>query len=180
MSNRLLLNLKLNFRIELRFLGTSKLLKGNRANQYYENRFKATLDLWKAGKFERLIISGDNSHVGYNEPEDMRRDLIQRGLPSEIIYLDYAGFSTYESVVRADLIFSQDSFLVISQEFHVQRAVYIGRYLDKKALGFCAKDVKSFGGFKTKVREKIARVKMLFDLWFGVEPTFKGEKVKIL
>jgi SanA protein len=160
-------------------LGTSKFLRGNRPNAYYDNRIDATVNLWKAGKFERLIISGDNSTIGYNEPEDMRKDLVNKGIPNEIIYLDYAGFSTYESVVRADVIFSQQKYLLISQEFHTRRAVYTARYLGNDVHGFCAEDVTHFGGFKTKLREKFARVKMLFDLWFNPDPTFKGKKIEI-
>lgn len=161
-------------------LGTSKYLNSGKPNQYFENRIEATVMLYNAGKIKNVVISGDNSKTDYNEPEDMKQELIRRGIPSERIYLDYAGFRTYDSVYRMNAIFGQSSFTIISQEFHNRRAIYIAQALKLYACGFNAADVDAYNGFKTKVREKFARVKMLIDLLIGTEPKFLGEKIKIL
>jgi SanA protein len=160
-------------------LGTSKILKNGKPNQYFENRISATVQLYKAGKIKNIVISGDNSRKDYNEPEDMKNELIKRGIPETQIYLDYAGFRTYDSVYRMKEIFGQDKFTIISQEFHNQRAVYIANALKIDAIGFNAKDVNAYNGFKTKVREKFARVKVFIDLIFDKKPKFLGEKIII-
>lgn len=160
-------------------LGTSKILKNGKPNQYFENRISATVQLYKAGKIKNIVISGDNSRKSYNEPEDMRNELIKRGIPETQIYLDYAGFRTYDSVYRMKEIFGQNKFTIISQEFHNQRAVYIANALKLDAIGFNAKDVNAYNGFKTKFREKLARVKVFIDLIFDKKPKFLGEKIII-
>lgn len=160
-------------------LGTSKLLRSGLPNQYFQNRIQATVDLYKAGKIEVVVISGDNSREGYNEPEDMKSELMQRGIPEDKIYLDYAGFRTLDSVVRMEKIFGQKSFTIISQKFHNQRAIYIAHAKGLQAVGYNAEDVNAYSGFKTQLREKFARVKLFLDLWTGKNPKFLGEPVII-
>lgn len=160
-------------------LGTSKWLMNGRDNLYYTYRINAAVDLYKSGKIEFLLISGDNSTSKYNEPTMMKEDLIKRGIPKEKIYLDYAGFRTLDSVVRAKEIFGQDHLTIISQPFHNERAIFIAENKGIEAIGFNAKDVSRRYGVKVQVREKLARVKMLLDLLFGVQPKFLGEKIVI-
>jgi len=160
-------------------LGTAKILPGNRINLYFQYRIDAAVLLWEAGKVDYFIVSGDNSTKHYNEPLDMKKSLVERGVPAERIYLDYAGFRTFDSMVRAEKIFGQTSYTVISQKFHVQRAVYIGRRLKQDVVGFCAKDVTLYYGFKTKLREKLARVKVFVDFMFGKKPKFLGDSVEV-
>lgn len=160
-------------------LGTSKTLKSGRPNQYFQNRIRATLELWKAGKIEVVVVSGDNSSEGYNEPEEMRAELMKGGIPTNKIYLDYAGFRTLDSVVRMEKIFGQTRFTVISQEFHNRRAVYIAQAKGLQAVGFNAADVTAYNGLKTQAREKLARVKLFIDLWINKNPKFLGEEVVI-
>ena len=135
-------------------LGTSKFLRNGKSDQYFENRIAATVQLFKTGKIKNIVISGDNSKKEYNEPEDMKNELTKRGVPEKHIYLDFAGFRTYDSVYRMKEIFGQDRFTIISQKFHNQRAVYIANSLKLDAVGFNAKDVNAYNGFKTKIREK--------------------------
>ena len=97
-------------------LGTSKTLRSGAPNQYFQNRIQAAVALFKAGKIETVVISGDNSSEGYNEPEDMKNELVKRGVAEDKIYLDYAGFRTLDSVVRMEKIFGQHRFTVISQD----------------------------------------------------------------
>ena len=160
-------------------LGTSKLLRSGLPNQYFQNRIQATVDLYKAGKIEVVVISGDNSRKGYNEPEDMKSELMLRGIPEDKIYFDYAGFRTLDSVVRMEKIFGQKSFTIISQKFHNQRAIYIAYAKGLQAVGYNAEDVNAYSGFKTQLREKFARVKLFLDLWTGKNPKFLGEPVII-
>ena len=160
-------------------LGTSKYLGGGCPNPYYDNRIEAAAELLKAGKIKYIIVSGDNSRKEYNEPVQMKEDLIKAGADSSRIYLDYAGFRTFDSMVRAKEIFGLDSVTVISQQFHNERAVYIGEHEGIYTIGFNAKDVSSRIGFKVEVREKFARVKVFLDYLFGKEPKFLGEKIII-
>lgn len=160
-------------------LGTSKTVKNGRVNQYFDNRVTACLELYLSKKIKYILISGDNSRKEYNEPEDMKQALIQRGVPANRIYLDYAGFDTYDSVLRANKIFGQTQFIVVSQKFHNQRAVYIARRNGLKAFGYNAKDVVKMSGLKTKLREYFACVKAYLEVLFGVDPYFLGEKIAI-
>ena len=160
-------------------LGTSRTVRSGRPNAYFYNRVDAAAALYHAGKVEYLVISGDNGRKGYNEPQDMKEALVGRGVPAEAIYLDYAGFRTYDSVVRMEKVFGQESFTVISQEFHNRRAVYIAQALGLDAVGYNAADVAAYGGMKTRLREKLARVRMFMDLWTGKNPKFLGEPVEI-
>ncbi len=160
-------------------LGTSKTLRSGAPNLYFQYRIDATLVLYRAGKIEVVVISGDNGRHTYNEPEDMKAELVRGGIPEDKIYLDFAGFRTLDSVIRMDKIFGQQSFTVISQDFHNRRAVYIARAKGLQAVGFNAKDVTAYAGFKTQCREKLARVKVFLDLWFNKNPKFLGEQVPI-
>lgn len=160
-------------------LGTSKHVKNGNNNEYFFNRIDAAVSLFNKGKIKCVIISGDNGSKYYNEPMDMKKELIKNGVPDSVIYLDYAGFRTLDAVIRAKEIFEQDSFIVISQKFHNERAVYLARKYGINAFGYNAKEVEAYNGFKTQVREIFARDKMFLDLIFGVKPKFLGEKVKI-
>jgi len=160
-------------------LGTSKYVKSGRLNAYFVYRVEAAIELYKSGKIERVIISGDNSRKTYDEPSDMKKELIKNGVDSNHIYLDYAGFRTFDSMVRLKEIFSQDTVTVISQKFHNERALYIAQQIQLEAYAYNAKDVSAGYGFKTNLREKFARVKVLLDFLFGTKPKFFGPKVPV-
>lgn len=160
-------------------LGTSKTTKNGYKNWYFYHRITAAEELFKSGKIKYIIVSGDNSQKNYNEPEDMKQELISRGIPAERIYEDFAGFRTLDSVVRAKEIFGQESFIVISQKFHNERAVYLAQKNGIKAFGYNAQDVHKYAGIKTQIREYLAKTKVFVDLWLGKEPKFLGEKISI-
>jgi len=160
-------------------LGTSKAGRKGGNNPYYDYRIKAAINLIQNNKIKYLVISGDNGRKDYNEPEMMRSDLMNAGIDSSIIYLDYAGFRTFDSVKRLKEIFGQDSVTVISQQFHNERAIYIALKEGLTAIGFNARDVGSRQGLKTQIREKMARVKVFVDYLFGVKPKYLGDKVSI-
>ena|SRR6478735_9237230 len=159
-------------------LGTSPVNRGG-PNLYYVYRIDAATELFKAGKIDYLIISGDNGRKEYDEPTEMKKSLIARGIDSTKIFLDYAGFRTFDSVIRAKKIFGQDTIIFISQRFHNERAIYIAQQNNMVAYGYNAKDVSQKYGMKTIVREKFARVKVFLDILFGVQPHFLGEKIVI-
>jgi len=161
-------------------LGTSKKLKNGNDNLYFNYRIDACVQLYRSEKVAHILISGDNGSKEYNEPLDMKNELISRGIPSEKITLDYAGFDTYDSVLRAKMIFGQDTFIVVSQKFHNQRAVYIARRNGIHAFGYNARDVKKMNGLKTKIREFFACVKAYVEVKVNVNPTYLGEKIQIL
>jgi len=160
-------------------LGTSKKLKNGNDNLYFNYRIDACVELFKTGKIARILISGDNGKQEYNEPEDLKNELIAKGIPKENITLDYAGFDTYDSVLRAQKIFGQHSFIVVSQKFHNQRAVYIARRKGITAYGYNAHDVKKMNGLKTKIREFFACIKAYIEVKLDVDPTFLGKEITI-
>jgi len=160
-------------------LGTSKNLNSGLPNAYFYNRIEATVDLYKAGKIKNIIVSGDNSRKDYNEPEDMLLTLIEYGIPQDKIFLDHAGFRTLDSVVRAKEIFGQTNLVIISQKFHNERAVFLAKQNGIEAFGYNAKDVNKYAGFKTNMREYLAKAKAYYDLILGVKPKFGGEKILI-
>jgi len=158
-------------------LGTSKRARGGGENLFFKYRMEAAVDLYKAGKINFIIVSGDNSEMYYNETRDMKKSLVNLGIPEDCIVEDFAGFSTLDSVLRAKEVFGQDSITVISQEFHNQRAIFIGKNHDIYALGFNAKKVPKRYGTVTVTREYFARVKALLDIYvLGTMPKFYKEK----
>ncbi|MCB0459490.1 MAG: ElyC/SanA/YdcF family protein [Flavobacteriaceae bacterium] len=160
-------------------LGTSKFLQNGTVNLYYKYRVDATVALYKTGKIDYVIVSGDNSTKEYDEPSTFKEDLIKGGIPEERIYLDYAGFRTLDSVVRVKEIFGQESVVIISQQFHNERAIYLAEHYGIKAIGYNAKNVSKHYGFKTNLREYLARTKVFIDILLGVQPKFLGEKIVI-
>lgn len=160
-------------------LGTSKYLKDRRVNLYFTHRINATVQLFKIGKIDFVLISGDNGSVNYDEPNDFKNELLKKGIPEDKIFLDYAGFRTLDSVVRAKEIFGQNSITVISQEFHNERAIYLASKHAVSAVGYNAKDVSLNYGFKTQLREYLARTKAFLDIVIGIEPKFLGNKIEI-
>jgi SanA protein len=160
-------------------LGTTRAGLHGHINPYYHYRIQAAAQLIKEGKIKYLVISGDNGRKDYNEPELMRADLMKEGIDSTIIYLDYAGFRTFDSIVRLKEIFGQETVTIISQPFHNERAIYIASREGIAAIGYNAKDVSARQGIKTNVREKLARVKVFVDYLFSVKPKYLGNRITI-
>ncbi len=159
--------------------GPTKVLADGRPNQCFYNRVRAAYELLKPGKVKYIIVSGDNGTNKYNEPKDKRDGLLRMGTTDSAIFLDYAGFRTFDSMLRAQKIFGQSTFIVVSQQFHNKRAVYIARDYGIEAFGYNSEDVNAYMGIKTRLREFFARAKVFVDFLFDRKPKFLGEKIRI-
>lgn len=161
-------------------LGCSPRLSTMEPNLYFNNRMDCAAALYKAHKVRRLLVSGDNSRRTYDEPTAMKEALMARGVPEDRIVLDYAGFSTFESIVRAREVFGQRQLLVVSQPDHAMRALYIADARGVDAIGVGAAEVAYPLDLRTRVREALARVRTLLDLhvWFR-SPKFLGPPIVI-
>jgi len=146
-------------------LGTSKFVASGKENLFFRYRMEASARLWKAGKVKFLILSGNNDSEYYNEPADMQRALIKLGVPASIMTLDYAGYRTFDSVVRCKEVFNQEKITIISQNFHNARALFIGNKEGMQAVAFAAQDVPDGYSFRTLVREYLARPYAVLDVF---------------
>ncbi len=160
-------------------LGTTHRVAG-RPNAFYENRLNAVAELYRQRRISHILVSGDNATLQYNEPTTMQQDLIEMGIPSESITLDYAGFRTLDSVVRAKEIFQLPKFVVVSQRFHCVRALFLAEQNGIDAIAFTASDVTGYGGLRTRAREVLARTKAVLDVYIlNTRPKFLGEVEEI-
>jgi len=160
-------------------LGTARYVAG-RQNLYFIYRIQAAKELYEAGKVKVFVVSGDNRTKDYNEAQDMHDALVEAGVPDSIIHMDYAGLRTLDSVVRMNKIFGQDSFIIVSQRFHNERAIFIARQKGLDAIGYNAKDLQlNRWSLKTKIREILARVKVFADIVTNKQPRHLGEPIHI-
>ncbi|MCB9195003.1 MAG: YdcF family protein [Flavobacteriales bacterium] len=158
-------------------LGAARYSYGTVENLYFVYRMQAAAELYHQGKVEHILVSGDNHIKSYNEPEDMKNKLVELGVPASAITLDFAGFRTFDSMIRAKEIFGLDDFIVVSQRYHLERAIYIANANGINVCGFCAKDV----GYKgINLREPMAKFRAFLDcnLLF-TSPKFLGNKEPI-
>lgn len=161
-------------------LGTNPLNKWGGTNTYFVNRVNKAAELYQAGKVDYIIASGDNHTKQYDEPSAMRDSLMAHGVPEDRIILDYAGFRTLDSVVRAKEVFGCDSLTIISQDDHNARALYLAEANGIYALSISAPiDADRWVRARLAMREWLARDKMLLDIWLGKRPHFLGEKIMI-
>ncbi len=152
---------------------------GKQPTPLLSDRLDAALTLYKNGAAPKLLMSGDHGQTDYDEVSVMRQYALDRGVPSEDIFLDHAGFSTYETMYRAWDIFGVKKAVVVTQKYHLYRALY-----DAKAFGIQADGVIATGHVFAaqttwNVREALARVKDFVWCFFKPEPTFRGEKIDL-
>jgi SanA protein len=160
-------------------LGTSKYIADGRRNLFYIYRLDVVKKLYDEGKIESVLVSGDNSTQQYNETDSMKDDLIEMWIPEDKVYGDYAGFRTLDSIVRAKEIFGQSEYTIITQNFHLQRALFLAKSEWITAIWYPAKDVPVKRAPRVWIRERLARVKMMIDIVIWVEPKFGGEAIEI-
>lgn len=161
-------------------LGTSRKLSDGRSNPFFDNRITTAYHLYKDGKADFIIVSGDNRSKYYNEPAEMRKALIAKGVPSSIITLDFAGLRTFDSIVRCKEIFGQESITIITQPFHSYRSLFISNYFNMDAIVVVAEEPEAMQSLKVLTRELLARPLAILDLYvFNTEPRFLGEKEEL-
>lgn len=160
-------------------LGTSKYLHNGRINMYFKFRMDAAYELYKTGKVKFILVSGDNRHRFYNEPRQMRLDLIRLGVDKKHIFLDFAGFRTRDSIIRANKVFNLTNFTIVSQPFHNERAILIARQKNINAIGYNAHNVRKLYRLRQFPRELAARVLMTADIIFNKPPKFYGDNIVI-
>jgi len=158
-------------------LGASSTLRNGTPNPFFTNRIDAAVALYRAGKVRRLLVSGDNSRVNYDEPTMMKESLIAHGVPASVIVCDYAGLHTLDSVIRAHRVFALDTCTIITQRFHNARALEMARANDLDAIGFCARDVAFRYSIRTGLREIASRTVAVLDLYvWHTQPHFAGPR----
>ncbi len=168
-----------NHRIAL-VLGTSHRTMSGMANPFFENRIEMAAKLYELGKIDHFILSGDNRTRYYNEPIEMRKALIKKGVPPTAITLDFAGLRTLDSVVRSKEVFGQDKITIITQPFHSYRALFISHYYKIDAIAMVAGEPDYDYSIKVRIREYFARTKAILDLYiFKTPPRFLGQKEEL-
>jgi SanA protein len=161
-------------------LGTASTLSGGVVNPHFAARMEAAAHLYRNGKVKHLLVSGDNHTRGYDEPTNMKEALVKLGVPESAITMDYAGFRTLDSVVRAKEVFGLGCLTIITDDFHVNRALFLCRHYGINAVAYSSEEV-SFGfSANTRFREVGARVKAVMDIYLlNTQPRFLGEKIEI-
>ncbi|QJD81386.1 DUF218 domain-containing protein [Spirosoma rhododendri] len=159
-------------------LGTSKFVRSGKENLFFRYRMEATARLWKEGKVKYLVLSGNNDSEYYNEPADMQRALEKMGVPASVMTLDYAGYRTFDSVVRCKEVFNQEKITIISQNFHNTRALFIGNHEGMEAVAFAAQDVPDGYSLRTLIREYLARPYAIMDVYL-LRPTVETSNWRV-
>lgn len=143
------------------------------------DRLLTGIELYKSGAAKKLIMSGDHGSVDYDEVNIMKSYAVEAGVPDSDIFMDHAGFSTYETIYRAREIFEADSIIIVSQEYHLYRALYIAERLGVKAVGVSA-DLNTYRGqTRRDLREILARDKDFFKCIIKPKPTYLGDKIPV-
>lgn len=143
------------------------------------DRLRRGVELYHAGAAPKLLMSGDHGRTNYDEVAAMKQFAMDDGIPSSDVFMDHAGFSTYESIYRARDIFQADKIIIVSQEYHLYRALYIADQLGVEAYGVSA-DYRNYSGQSGRdVREVLARVKDVFSCIFQVKPTYLGDVIPV-
>jgi SanA protein len=155
-------------------LGTAPIGPEGGPNRYFVYRLDAAAALWKLGKVKYLIVSGSGE-----EPPAMRAGLIERGVPAQVIYRDSAGYRTWESVLRAHHIYGQKRLVIVSQRFHLDRALYIARHEGIDAVGLSARDVDTPYSIFTELRRYPSALRAYYDAWVDAKPQDDTGKVVV-
>jgi SanA protein len=148
-------------------------------NRYFEYRLDAAAALWRAGKAAYLLVSGDNRRADYDEPTAMRAGLIARGVPAEVIYRDFAGVRTRDSILRARSVFGQSRLIIVSQGFHASRAIFLARREGIEAWGLAARDVVHAYSVFTELRRYPSALRAYYDVWLATPPRHSGPTIAI-
>ena len=158
-------------------LGTSKRTSSGGENRFFKQRMSTAASLHKNGLIKHILVSGDNGSTYYNEPVDMLHALGDLDIPDSVVSLDYAGFRTLDSVVRSKEVFGQDKLIIVTQQFHCYRSLFIARYFGIDAVAVSADDGEPIG-YSLAFREVLARTMAVLDLYvLQRKPKYLGEKI---
>ena len=152
---------------------------GDKPSPMLQDRLDEGIKLYKEGIASKIIMSGDHGREEYDEVIIMKEYAIEQGVPSEDIFMDHAGFSTYESIYRAKEIFDADNIVIVTQEYHLYRALYIADKLDINAYGVNSDPRKYSGQTFRELREILARNKDFVNCILKPEPTYLGESIPV-
>ena len=152
---------------------------GDKPSPMLEDRLLQAIDLYKKGVASKIIMSGDHGKKEYDEVNVMKKFAIEKGIPSEDIFMDHAGFSSYESIYRAKDIFETKRVVVVTQEYHLYRALYIANSLGLEAYGVGADPRQYVGALYRELREILARNKDFVKCLYKPEPTYLGETIPV-
>lgn len=144
-----------------------------------EDRVLTGIDLYETGATDRLLMSGDHGREDYDEVNSMKRYAVEQGVPADNIFMDHAGFSTYESAYRAKAVFEVESAFIVTQKYHLYRAVFLARAMGIEAYGVAADRRDYRNDLYNNIRESLARVKDFFMAIFKPEPTYLGDAIPI-
>lgn len=143
----------------------------------FKERVDRAAALYKQGIVKKILVSGDNGSRNYNEVSPVHLYLIEKGVPAEDIFLDYAGFDTYDTMYRAKAVFKVESAVVVTQSFHLPRAVFLARHFGIKVEGI--PPVVDLDSWHNTSREALARVKAIWDVILHTQPEYLGEAIPI-
>ena len=143
------------------------------------DRLNRSIELYDLDASNKIIMSGDHGRVEYDEVNTMKQFAIDEGIPSNDIFMDHAGFSTYESMYRAKEIFNVQKIIIVTQKYHLYRAIYDAKALGIEAYGVSSDYYQYSGQFYRDIREVLARVKDFGYTIFKPKPTFLGDSIPI-
>jgi SanA protein len=152
-------------------------LSNGQISPIFRDRVDKAIELYQAQKVSKILVSGDNSTIAHNEVNPVRNYLLLKGIPDQDIFLDHAGFDTYNTMYRARDIFQVSTVIIVSQSFHLPRAVFIARMLGIKSYGISADKGNIL--FKNYIREIFADEKAVFNLLFYTKPKYLGDVIPI-
>lgn len=154
-------------------------VRGGQMSPMFEDRVTSALDLYRAGKVKKILVSGDHGRAEYDEVNVAKDFLASNGVDVDDIFTDYAGFDTYDTLYRAKEIFGVESAILVTQEFHLYRAIYIAQSMKMNAIGYSADLHKYRGSEIYNAREVLARVKAYFDVIIKSKPKYLGDEIPI-
>ena len=154
-------------------------VNGTTPSQMLEDRLLEGINLYNNGVADKIIMSGDHGKVDYDEVNIMKKFAIDKGVPSENIFMDHAGFSTYESIYRAKEIFGAKKIVVVTQKYHLYRAIYISESLGMDVYGVGSDPRTYVKQMIREIREVFARNKDFFTSIIKPKPTYLGEKISL-
>lgn len=143
------------------------------------DRLLTSIEIYENKNTNKIIMSGDHGEEKYNEVQVMKNYVIEKGVPSENIFMDHAGFSTYESIYRAKEIFKAKKIIIVTQKYHLYRALYIANKLGLEAYGISADKKEYSGQIKREIREILARNKDIIQTIIKPKPTYLGEPIPV-